>query len=145
MSFLSLRGVGGSVSLPRVSLLPLLTLAVVFLGSIAFVGISGDFPLNDDWSFAITTRRLAAAHTWTPVGWASHDVDHQRPLGLADLQGLFLRLRRPSPHDDAGVPTAAFGNLFPGWTSTAREPTSRSRRRWWWRLIPSPMRCPSPS
>ncbi len=71
MSLLSLRGVGGSVSLPRVSLLPLLTLAVVFVGSIAFVGISGDFPLNDDWSFAITTRRLAAAHTWTPVGWAS--------------------------------------------------------------------------
>lgn len=71
MSLLSLRGVGDSVSLPRVSLLPLLILTAVFVGSIAFVGVSGDFPLNDDWSFAITTRRLAAAHTWAPVGWAS--------------------------------------------------------------------------
>jgi hypothetical protein len=71
VTLLSLRGVGDSVSLPRISLLPLLILAVVFVGSIAFVGISGDFPLNDDWSFAITTRRLADAHTWAPVGWAS--------------------------------------------------------------------------
>jgi hypothetical protein len=71
-------------------------LAAVFVGSIAFVGISGDFPLNDDWSFAITTRRLAAAHTWAPVGWASMTlVTHSLwalPICLASSCG-FVNLR----------------------------------------------------
>jgi hypothetical protein len=71
VTLLSLRGVSDSVSLPRVSLLPLLALTIVFLASVAFIGLSGDFPLNDDWSFAITTRRLVASHSWAPVGWAS--------------------------------------------------------------------------
>ena len=61
----------GSVSFAKVSLLPLLILAVVFVGSVAFVGLSGDFPLNDDWSYAIATRRLVATHSWAPTGWTS--------------------------------------------------------------------------
>ncbi len=71
MTLLSLRGVSDSASLPRVSLLPLLALTIVFLASVAFIGLSGDFPLNDDWSFAITTRRLVASNSWAPVGWAA--------------------------------------------------------------------------
>jgi len=32
---------------------------VMLLGVIAFIGIRGEFPLNDDWNFALTTWRFA--------------------------------------------------------------------------------------
>ena len=45
--------------------------AVVFVGTVAFVGPSGDFPLNDDWAYAIATRTLVATGAWRPNGWFS--------------------------------------------------------------------------
>ncbi len=58
-------------ALARRSIFHLMTLIAVFIGSVAFVGVSDDFPLRDDWSFAIATRTLVAAHNWIPHGWSS--------------------------------------------------------------------------
>jgi hypothetical protein len=58
-------------ALARRSVFHLMALVVIFIGSVAFVGVSGDFPLRDDWSFAIATRTLVATHIWMPHGWSS--------------------------------------------------------------------------
>ena len=46
-----------------------LALAIIFVGTVAFVGPWGDFPLNDDWSYAISTRTLVTTGSWKPIGW----------------------------------------------------------------------------
>ena len=46
-----------------------LALAIIFIGTVAFVGPWGDFPLNDDWSYAISTRALVTTGSWKPIGW----------------------------------------------------------------------------
>jgi hypothetical protein len=51
------------------SVLHLVEAAVAFLGTVAFVGPSGDFPLNDDWAYAFATRTLLATGTWQPTTW----------------------------------------------------------------------------
>jgi 4-amino-4-deoxy-L-arabinose transferase-like glycosyltransferase len=71
MRLFSLRSFGSSAYAANGSLLRLLALTAVFVGSVAFVGPAGDFPLNDDWSYAIATRTLVATHTWMPTGWTS--------------------------------------------------------------------------
>jgi hypothetical protein len=45
--------------------------AGIYAATFMIVGTSGDFPLNDDWSFALTLRKLVFEHEWHPVGWAS--------------------------------------------------------------------------
>ena len=56
-------------SVTKGSFFQLLTLAIIFVGTVAFVGPSGDFPLNDDWSYAISTRTLVTTGSWKPNGW----------------------------------------------------------------------------
>jgi hypothetical protein len=49
-------------------------LAIIILAyaaAVAVVGINGDFPLNDDWSYAATVRSLVFGHDWHPSGWTS--------------------------------------------------------------------------
>ena len=48
--------------------LPLLLL--LYLLAAPIVNPAGDFPLNDDWSFAAAARGLALGHDWRPSGWA---------------------------------------------------------------------------
>jgi Dolichyl-phosphate-mannose-protein mannosyltransferase len=69
MSFVSSRSSGSLVSVAKGSLHHLLALTIAFVGTVAFVGPSGDFPLNDDWSYAIATRTLVATGVWKPTGW----------------------------------------------------------------------------
>jgi hypothetical protein len=38
---------------------------------VAFVGPSGNFPLNDDFSYAIATRTLVTTGLWKPTDWTS--------------------------------------------------------------------------
>src|SRR6516165_52455 len=45
-----------------------LALAIIFVGTFAFVGPWGDFPLNDDWSYATSTRTLVTTGSWKPIG-----------------------------------------------------------------------------
>ena len=46
-------------------------LAVAWLAALALAGIGGDFPLNDDWSYARTVQRLAETGVYAPGGWTS--------------------------------------------------------------------------
>lgn len=51
--------------------LDLALLSLTFCIAVLLIGPSGDFALNDDWSFAIAARRLFGEHQWHPNGWAS--------------------------------------------------------------------------
>lgn len=57
--------------LPHAPLYCIILLATVYVAAIAFVNPLGDFPLNDDWSFAIAVRTFVNDHTWRPIGWTS--------------------------------------------------------------------------
>lgn len=46
-------------------------LLALFVAAIAIVDPRGEFPLNDDWSFAASARRLFFSGDWRPLGWAS--------------------------------------------------------------------------
>ncbi len=56
-------------------------LGLLFVFAILVVDPRGEFPLNDDWSFAATTRRLSIEHDWRPLGWASMTQVTQALLG----------------------------------------------------------------
>lgn len=49
--------------------LPLLI--ALYLAAIVVVQPHGDFPLNDDWSYAVSLRTLLFDHDWRPSGWIS--------------------------------------------------------------------------
>ncbi len=49
----------------------IMAIVAVFILSLAIIDPRGNFPLNDDWSFAASTRRLVFEHRWLPTGWAS--------------------------------------------------------------------------
>jgi hypothetical protein len=55
----------------REAALPCLALFLVYAVSVAVVGVSGDFPLNDDWAFLTTTRDFVRTGTFIPSGWSS--------------------------------------------------------------------------
>src|SRR5579863_3830251 len=67
MGAISLPSCGAVERVKKASLRHLAAVAVVFVGTVAFVGPSGDFPLNDDWAYATMTRKLVATATWTPI------------------------------------------------------------------------------
>lgn len=46
-------------------------ICLIFLGFDAYVNSFGDYPLDDDWSFAETVKSLAKTGSYQPVGWAS--------------------------------------------------------------------------
>jgi Dolichyl-phosphate-mannose-protein mannosyltransferase len=46
-------------------------LAVIYIVSIGVVNPLGDFPLNDDWSFARAVKGLIEQGDWRPTGWTS--------------------------------------------------------------------------
>jgi hypothetical protein len=71
-----------TITSKRYDLVVLLGLLAVFLIAIPIVDPRGDFPLNDDWSFAGTTRRLALNHEWQP-GWGSMTLVTQALWGAA--------------------------------------------------------------
>lgn len=58
-------------SLSKRDLLCILGLALAFLATIPIVDPRGNFPLIDDWSFALTAKRLFSLGDWRPLGWAS--------------------------------------------------------------------------
>ena len=62
-------GFGGLRLVAKGPVLHLVEAAIAFLGTVAFVGPSGDFPLNDDWAYAFATRTLIASGTWQPTTW----------------------------------------------------------------------------
>ena len=61
----------------------LLSVCAIFLVSVAFVGIEGDFPLNDDWAYAATVRDLLIKHEWRPSDWAAMTLFSQTLWGAS--------------------------------------------------------------
>ncbi|HEX8298831.1 MAG TPA: glycosyltransferase family 39 protein [Rubricoccaceae bacterium] len=46
-------------------------LSLAWLAALALAGIGGDFPINDDWSYARTVQRLVETGVYAPGGWTS--------------------------------------------------------------------------
>ena len=61
-------------SRPFPSLVPFIVVACLVIASVMFVGLKGDFPLNDDWSYAGAVRSLVWAGNWRPMNWTSANV-----------------------------------------------------------------------
>ncbi len=59
----------------------IVVLGLTFLLAVFVVDPSGEFPLNDDWSFAHTARILFDRHDWRPLGWAGMTLISQSSLG----------------------------------------------------------------
>jgi hypothetical protein len=55
--------------LARRNHLTLLFLIFLYLSAVVVVNPAGNFPLNDDWSWAAAARGLALGHDWRPTGW----------------------------------------------------------------------------
>jgi hypothetical protein len=55
----------------RTAAVDLLLLLGVFVAAILIAGPWGDFPINDDWSWAYATRKLLYEHVWQPTGFTS--------------------------------------------------------------------------
>ena len=49
----------------------LIFLAVLWLAVIAVVNPTGDFPINDDWSYGLAVRSLISRHAWRPTDFTS--------------------------------------------------------------------------
>ena len=57
--------------LARRNHLTLLVLIFLYLSAVIVVNPAGNFPLNDDWSWAAAARNLALGHDWRPTGWTA--------------------------------------------------------------------------
>ena len=55
----------------RTQLLDLAFLVIIFAVSIVVVNPLGDFPLDDDWSYARAVKGLVEHGDWRPTGWTS--------------------------------------------------------------------------
>jgi Dolichyl-phosphate-mannose-protein mannosyltransferase len=55
--------------LARRNHLTLLFLIFLYLSAVVVVNPTGNFPLNDDWSWAAAARNLALGHDWRPTDW----------------------------------------------------------------------------
>jgi hypothetical protein len=51
--------------------LTLLFLIFLYLSAVVVVNPAGNFPLNDDWSWAAAARGLALGHDWRPTDWTA--------------------------------------------------------------------------
>jgi hypothetical protein len=65
---------------PSLGRLTLPSLVILYLLAIFLVQPSGDFPLNDDWSYAVLVRTLLFDHDWRPSGWNSAPIITQSLL-----------------------------------------------------------------
>ena len=65
---------GGGTTIRRYSVpAPLALLAVLglYVASAFFIGLKGDFPLNDDWAYAGSVRSLIWGGSWRPSDWSA--------------------------------------------------------------------------
>lgn len=67
----SARQTGGALHKNKQDFLPVLSLILIFTLATGIVDAHGNFPLNDDWSYAEATRGLVFQHDWRPSGWTS--------------------------------------------------------------------------
>ena len=64
-------------------LFDLLLLTFSWLVAIVVVNPSGNFPLNDDWSYAIAVQRMLETGDFRPLGWTSSALISQTIWGTA--------------------------------------------------------------
>lgn len=53
---------------------PLIAILGLLLASAVLVGISGDFPIGDDWAYAGSVRSLVWGGSWRPVDWSAPNM-----------------------------------------------------------------------
>jgi len=71
------------LSVRRFIIIDFFLLTALWLVAIVVVNPSGDFPLNDDWSYAITVQRMLEAGDFRPLGWTSSALITQTLWGTA--------------------------------------------------------------
>jgi len=59
------------LSTRRFIIIDLFLLTTLWLAAIIVVNPLGDFPLNDDWSYAIAVQRMLETGDFRPLGWTS--------------------------------------------------------------------------
>ena len=67
----------------RPAVADLLLLAAAWIAIVAIVDPRGDFPLNDDWAYAIAVQRLLTEGAFRPPGWAGMTLLSQALWGAA--------------------------------------------------------------
>ena len=80
-------------------------LAALWLAALALAGIGGDFPLNDDWSYARTVQRLVETGEYRPGGWTS------MPLLSNVLWGALFCLPAGFSHEALRLSTVVLGGV----------------------------------
>jgi 4-amino-4-deoxy-L-arabinose transferase-like glycosyltransferase len=67
----------------RPAVADLLLLAAVWVAAVLLVDPRGDFPLNDDWAYAVAVERLLTDGVFRPPGWAGMTLLTQALWGAA--------------------------------------------------------------
>lgn len=76
----------------------LLTITFLWGMAVMLVDYQGNFPLNDDWSYGITVKRLVEEGTFDPTAWTSMSLISQTLWGslFCYLFGFFFEVLRLS-------------------------------------------------
>jgi hypothetical protein len=90
---------GHSAQMLRAPVICLVLITAIYVVAIAFVNPFGDFPLNDDWSYAIAVRTLVRDHIWRPTAWTGMPL-FSNALWAAPLCGITT-----CTHEDLRVTT----------------------------------------
>lgn len=66
---------------PREAVTDLAWIILVWLAAVAIVNPIGNFPLNDDWSYATSVQRMVAGEGFRPTGWTAMTLIAQTTWG----------------------------------------------------------------
>ena len=71
-----------SSKLDRRDLLACAVLSLLWLAPLPLIGIHGDFPLNDDFTYALTTQKFLETGHFEPKRWAFAPIYTNVALGV---------------------------------------------------------------
>jgi hypothetical protein len=101
----------GSHSGVRIAVVDLALILGLYVLAILIAGPWGDFPINDDWSWAYATRTLLYDHVWRPTGFTS------MPLISHSLwDGMFCLAAGNCSFETLRLANVAAGTLAVGFT-----------------------------
>ena len=121
---------------PRSAIADLALVLGLYVVAILVAGPRGDFPINDDWSWAYATRRLLYDHIWEPTGFTS------MPLITHSLWGgAFCLAAHNCTYETLRLSNVIAGMLAVGFTYGSGREIGLSRFR---SLLPAAMLASTP-